>query len=105
MPANIFEGVDASVPLMSARDASPPPTARARLVVPSPELLSSSEDEDSRRVTAAPRCGRHNLRPSAASNSANVDGTSGFGICVGEFHFKFLQVSFATQDINIASKV
>ena len=35
------------VPPVSARDASPPPTAHAdRLVVPSPELSSTSEDED-----------------------------------------------------------
>ena len=59
------------VPPMSALDESPPPTARAGLVVPSPELPSSSEDENDRRVTAAPRGGRHDLRPYAASRSAS----------------------------------
>ena len=55
---------------MSARDASPPPTARAGLVVTSPELPSSEEDEDDRRVTVAPRAS-HNPRPAAASSTAS----------------------------------
>ena len=53
-------------------DASPPPTARTnRLVLPSPEVPSTSEDEDGRSVTAAPRASWLNPRPTAASRSAS----------------------------------